>query len=44
MNAKLIAMACLVAISTGGHAQSIRVVPEAFPIQGSPVTLPIRPM
>jgi hypothetical protein len=44
MNAKLFAMACLVAVSTVGHAQVIRVVPEAFPIQGSPATLPIRPM
>ncbi|PZO21599.1 MAG: hypothetical protein DCF26_01370 [Burkholderiales bacterium] len=45
MNAKLFTLACMVAASASSHAQVIRVVPEAFPIQAAPAAaLPIRPM
>lgn len=45
MNAKFFTLACMVAASASGHAQVIRVVPEAFPIQAAPAAaLPIRPM
>lgn len=45
MNTKSLSIACLLLTSVTSQAQSLRVVPEAYPLQVAPSPdLPIRPM